>query len=516
MTVLQYINRPAPLTAPPAVALLGNEPAGAGLNFAADQHWICDPGNPANNRLGTLADLIAAGAAAFSRNTAASNWGRLGVLETVATNVPRISCDPLSLVASTATIQFRRGVRAVTVSAGYTYAAGSYIALTDTGTPSRWMRGKVISHVGALLVVDIYWVSPGATGTASAWTIVKSLGYLPEPSRTNLATNSEKFSLALGIASVSKNQSAPDGTNNATLVIEDTTGSEHYVDDVAVAVTAGQIYTWSVLVRAAPSASFLYLRTATAAVAVSVFNPVTGAWVGASSGAVNARGFDVLPGGWYRVWMTVTIATTGTLIARVQLHNGISPVYTGDGVSGLIVFGRQLELGAYPTSYIATAGSQVSRSADVLTVALSKLPWNAAEGTMIVAAYPNSDNVNTGFNLAQLWGDSSNRFLWRNSTAGLAGLQSLMVSAGINYTSSLNGLTSSRFKAAIAWAANDLQVVGNGVAGNHNTAVIIPAGLTRLDIGSVSGSDQWAATIESLVYIPRRLTDAEMIARTTA
>jgi len=53
--------------------------------------------------------------------------------------------------------------------------------------------------------------------------------------------------------------------------------------------------------------------------------------------------------------------------SAVFLSNGATGTYTGDGTSGMYVWGVQLEVGAEPTSYIATTTAAESRSADVLT-----------------------------------------------------------------------------------------------------------------------------------------------------
>ena len=54
---------------------------------------------------------------------------------------------------------------------------------------------------------------------------------------------------------------------------------------------------------------------------------------------------------------------------------GRAGVVTGDGTSGLLLFGYQFEAGSTPSSYIPTAGAEVTRAADALTIPAANLPW---------------------------------------------------------------------------------------------------------------------------------------------
>jgi hypothetical protein len=60
---------------------------------------------------------------------------------------------------------------------------------------------------------------------------------------------------------------------------------------------------------------------------------------------------------------------SGTLVS------GNLPSYTGDGTSGVYIWGAQLEEGSTPSSYIPTSGATVNRTPDILTIPSANLPW---------------------------------------------------------------------------------------------------------------------------------------------
>lgn len=233
-------------------------------------------------------------------------------------------------------------------------AYGAAVAVSQPGTTTMIDNGKVV------------YVPPNTARYQGGQLLI-------EPQRANLATKSEALSVGLAVTIASDTTVAPDGNMTADLVQETSAAGEHFANDISQAVSIGDTYTWSVFVKDGPSANRnLYLRLATAVTSAITFNPRTQA----ISGSANATfGFTALSSGWFRVWITVTMTATANLVARLQLNNGSTSGYTGDGTSGLYMWGRQLELGASPTSYIPTASTTVTSAADIL---LNNMPTNSA------------------------------------------------------------------------------------------------------------------------------------------
>jgi len=206
-------------------------------------------------------------------------------------------------------------------------------------------------------------------------------GMLMEGQATNLYTQSETWNAGQRCTVTNNSGSSPRGDQTMALMIEDTTAtSEHYSSDRGIVLTAGTTYCYSVFVKAYSSPRNLYLRVAAGSTAGTFFNPVTGKWDGNGIGADYVdRGFEDLGNGIYRIWMTFTAAVSQSTVIRIQLANGVSSNYTGDGVSGLYFWGAQFEEGAFPTSYIPTTTAAATRGADQWSIS----PENAGYKTLI-------------------------------------------------------------------------------------------------------------------------------------
>lgn len=197
-----------------------------------------------------------------------------------------------------------------------------------------------------------------------------SKGLLIEEQRTNVLTYSEQVDNAAwtkGAASISANATpAPDGTSTADKLVEDNTTSVHQVNQ-AVTTTA-IAYTFSVYLKAAGrNWAILGITDSGSTVRLTWFDLANGA-VGTVGTNITA---SITPVGnsWYRCSVTVAAAVAGFNTFRIYTSTGNNTTtYTGDGTSGIFVWGAQSEAGSFATSYIPTVASSVTRSADIASM----------------------------------------------------------------------------------------------------------------------------------------------------
>jgi hypothetical protein len=206
----------------------------------------------------------------------------------------------------------------------------------------------------------------------------ESLGLLVEESRTNLITNSgdvaayytEQNSTPTADAAVS-----PDGTTTATLLVPNTSNSTHASFNSSVSFSASTTYSYSLFVK--PNGyTFIQL------VFTSGFGN-NSAWVNFNLTGSGSSGFtgggeidsqiQAYPDGWYRCTIVATSGSSpsggGPVYAVLDSdRNSRDPNYAGNGTDGAYLWGAQIEAGSFPTSYIPTEGSTVTRAADVTSI----------------------------------------------------------------------------------------------------------------------------------------------------
>jgi hypothetical protein len=407
----------------------------------------------------------------------------------------------------------------------------SFIPSTETFTS----RASTATYIGSDGLIKTATANT-ARYTYSVLDLTIPPRLLYEPAATNLYNFSEQintYSLT-GATVTANNTTAPDGTMSADKLVEDTSTTHHDAHQTMASVTAGVAMTVSAFFKAAersmvtlefvPSSSF-----ANAIAPVAYFSLTTGAL--ANTVNITAKDTSIIyyGNGWYRCSATVTPLTGGTLICNMGMTAGLSntETYTGDGTSGLYIWGAQAETGNVATSYIPTGATTITRAADVVTQT-STLRQNE-QATISGANFNSWYNNNQG----TLVSESMKRYaLDSNSvTAQITWQHGLYVSApneiyAARYGSTLHNTTSwisgtyNKVSVSYNLSTGIISSRQNGAPGTGATAsdflpnAVSYSAPTNLQIGRTGSSWYMNGWIKSITYYPEEFTSAQLIAVT--
>lgn len=344
-------------------------------------------------------------------------------------------------------------------------------------------------------------------------------GILIEEQRTNLLLRSSEFDNASWLklrVSVSANSAvAPDGTTTADKLVEDYSALATHQIGSASSFSAGVSYSVSVFVKAGERASFGMSFNGAA------FSEIHRISFNLNNKAILVRQgnptFSVsdVGGGWHRVSLTAPAVASGISKVIFYIQDDLDGVsYAGDGTSGIYIWGAQLEVGAFPTSYIPTTTAQATRAADVCSVD-NLSPWyRADEGTLFadfVAGVDTRGNVVTNLqgNISE-----SDVIRLRMNSAGI--LDGAIIVGGVSLANNslLATTANTQNKAAVTFKVGSSRAAVNGAFSNNTTPSALPA-VSQLSIGDqIPSGNAINGHIRRIRYIPRRISDTELQALT--
>ena len=335
------------------------------------------------------------------------------------------------------------------------------------------------------------------------------LGLLVEESRTNLLTYSEDFSNAAWNKANATLTAVEDG-----FIELEATNITCYIRDDSLSLVNG---TASIDVSAG-SSNYPYIillpRNATDAAnqGVAYFDLTDGSVVSAS-GTNASAGIARNPDGSYRI--SFYVDTSASASTNIEVRFGFASTAGSQLLSAgdTIKFRRaQFEAGAFPTSYIPTAGATATRSADVASIPVSAFGYNQSEGTVVVEASISrvSGVAGTGLiNFTQNSGSTANatRIFYRGG--GNTGVFNSNSGANdVDFTPTGVLSAGDAVSIAVAYKENDYAASGNGGTVLTDTSNAVPSH-ALIEIGG--GQQYLNGHIKSLRYIPRRLTNSQLV-----
>ena len=338
---------------------------------------------------------------------------------------------------------------------------------------------------------------------------------LLEDEATNLVQYSEDFSNAYWIktnSSVTSGFISPSGNATAYSLIEDTSTGVHFIKPPNGSFTSNS-YTLSVYAKY--NGRVLQIASTSTGGHYANFDLLNGV-IGNSGGSTANVTMTEISNGWYRCSMTTTSNMNTAVINTVQSATSVyQESYTGDGTSGVYIWGSQVESGSFSTSYIPNYGSAlgVTRAAETCNGSGNAATFNDSEGVLMaeISALVN-DSDTKRISLSD--GTSSNRISLYLSDETIGGV---VVSGGsVGFSTSVSGYDATlNNKILFKYKENDFSIFVNGFEILTDTSGATPIGLNELRFDNgYSGNDFYGNT-KQIQYFDSIL-DSEQLEQLTS
>ena len=339
---------------------------------------------------------------------------------------------------------------------------------------------------------------------------------LVEPQRTNLVTYSSSFDNSAwnktNCSITANNTTAPDGTTAADKLIlangqsgssSDGTGIRQLVD-----IASGS-YTYSIYAKAAEFTTIRFREI-----------QVTGAFltIDLTNGAISTNAIGagqyinptatLVSNGWYRITFQ-----TPTLTALYKYSVRVSE--TGNGTSGIFIWGYQVELGSYSTSYIPTQAATVTRNADLISKTGITDLIGQTEGTLFLDFVPQSKDFQIFYQVRTTGSTNVGQIDIRYQSSNLRalgndnGTTQFTISAG-------DIVIGQRYKCAVRYQLNNVAFYVNGaLVGTDLSATFASSSKDQVAFCDNLGNFIPQAEMNAAVLWNTALTNDELATLTT-
>ncbi len=349
--------------------------------------------------------------------------------------------------------------------------------------------------------------------------------WLLEPQATNLLTHSENFSNASWqkISTTINNNAilAPDDTITADKLIASAVAGSHRVAD-AVTLNDNQDYVLSVFAKKSEyNYIALQINPKSNVFTATIFDLNAGVVVGQPAGATAPieSNIEDLGNGWFRCSVKINSSTgVATTDARIFVSNNSTSVsFTGDGTSGIYIWGAQLEQGGL-TSYIPTNGTAVTRNADVFSKTGISSLIGQTEGSVYAELELTQNTLGQEQAIFEISdGTTNNRVILSKTSSGddFALVTTFNDSGLLVRTNIVESI--GYYKIAAVYSSTFLKLFINGVKHEFTFSPrSFSESLDELYIGSRQNTDrQLNSLLGKLILFDTAKSDAELINLTT-
>jgi hypothetical protein len=349
-------------------------------------------------------------------------------------------------------------------------------------------------------------------------TLLFGKGLLIEGSSTNLATFSNDFNNGgwqndhTGFTSVTANSSkGPDGAISATAAIEGTINSTHVIgwNAATFSFTAGSTITFSLFVK--PSSRNWIILSISDTTFLNFFQQefnINTATVGGSlptssgTGSLSAAKLVTLPNGWYRISISGTLGGTFTTgVPYINAENtSNSKIYVGNGDTAFYLFGSQIEILQFSSSYIPTSGASVTRAADFL------LTGNTAnfnvQGTILAKLIQEGLTSATQFGISLTDGSGNNEA--DISQLGSGNARAVTFVAGVNVFDA-QGFSTNPIVVGVPYKVLNSYSPANYIASKDGSALLTGTNASVPTTGKISfgsGGFLWVSNVAAWAFQP--------------
>lgn len=348
-------------------------------------------------------------------------------------------------------------------------------------------------------------------------------GLLIEDATTNLLTYSEDF----GNAAWSKTAVtvsgdftyAPDGTLTADRLIENSAVTGHHVHR-AQAWTTGVSYVLSVYAK---DAGRRYLR-------LGMFTNQSNAFsfdlqTGSLTSGLNITSADAkiegVGNGWYRCSIRITPGASVTGYVSFLLDDDTDPsntTYTGDGYSGVYIWGAQLESNsASPSSYVDTTATTAARSYDnaVMTGNNFSSWYNQEEGS-VYSEFKMDQKPLLSYFSNGVWSindttSSNNLYVSASVNSYVRAVNNYAGVATVSNDSPFTWAIGTLYRVGISFSQNDANVTFNSSTVIADTNCTLSKNMRNLQLGATTtGTALLRGHLRRFTYYPKKLTNQEL------